>query len=161
MSDTHGSVSRRQFCAGACQLASCATLASFASACSDGASPTSPSGGASMLPVLAGRFTTGTSVVTVNTGGTALGDVGGAALVESTAGVFLLARTTSGTFQAIDAVCSHEGCTITGIDGATYVCPCHGSRFDPYGRVLNGPANENLAETSESDSPIVDELRQA
>jgi Rieske Fe-S protein len=145
MSDTHGSVSRRQFCAGACQLASCATLATFVSACSDGSSPTSPSGGgASMLPVLAGRFTTGTSVVTVNTAGTALGDVGNAALVESTAGVFLLARTASGTFQAIDAVCSHEGCTITGIDGSTYVCPCHGSRYNRSGQVQAGPARANL-----------------
>ena len=36
-------------------------------------------------------------------------DVGGAALVESVAGVFLLARTSANAFTAIDAVCTHEG----------------------------------------------------
>ena len=144
MSDTDGFVSRRQFCAGACQLASCAALATITSACGDGSSPTSPSGSGSMLPVLAGRFTTGSSVVQVNTAGTALGDVGGAALIDSTAGVFLVARTAAGTFQAIDAVCTHEGCTITGADGATYVCPCHGSRYNRSGQVQAGPARANL-----------------
>jgi nitrite reductase/ring-hydroxylating ferredoxin subunit len=149
VSDTNGLVSRRRFCAGACQIASCATLATLASACGDGSTstPTSPSssgGGASMLPVLAGRFTTGASVVQVNTAGTALNDVGAAALVESTAGLFLIARTGEGTFQAVDGVCTHEGCTINSIDGTTYVCPCHGSRYNRGGQVLAGPAGSSL-----------------
>jgi Rieske Fe-S protein len=82
--------------------------------------------------------------VQVNTAGTALNDVGSAVLVESTAGLFLIARTAEGTFQAVDAVCTHEGCTISGIDGATYVCPCHGSRYNRGGQVLAGPARSNL-----------------
>ena len=65
-------------------------------------------------------------------------------LVQSQAGVFLLARTGDNTFSAIDAVCSHESCTVTGADGAIYVCPCHGSRYDRNGRVVRGPATGAL-----------------
>ncbi|MGH8429972.1 MAG: hypothetical protein ACREUF_06180, partial [Solimonas sp.] len=56
MSDTNKSVSRRRFCAGACQMASCATFATIASACGGTSSPTSPSGPAAMLGVVNGRF---------------------------------------------------------------------------------------------------------
>lgn len=141
MSDTNGSISRRQFCAGACQAASGVTLTTLFSACG-GDSPTSPSGMASTLPVLAGMFTG--SRVQVTVAGSALADVGGAALVESTAGVFLVARTSASAFSAVDAVCTHEGCTINGADGSTYVCPCHGSRYDRTGQVLAGPARASL-----------------
>jgi cytochrome b6-f complex iron-sulfur subunit len=97
---------------------------------------------ASMLDVLSGRFTG--SGVQVTAAGSALADVGGAVLVESTAGLFLIARTSASTFSAIDATCTHEGCTINGADGATYVCPCHGSRYNRSGQVLAGPATSSL-----------------
>jgi cytochrome b6-f complex iron-sulfur subunit len=135
-------VSRRQFCAGACQVASCATLATFVSACSGEGSPTSPSGGTSTLPVLTGQFAN--SRVQVTTTGTALANVDGAALVESIAGVFLIARTSASTFSAIDAICTHEGCRVTTADGAIYVCPCHGSRYSRNGQVIQGPARSSL-----------------
>jgi cytochrome b6-f complex iron-sulfur subunit len=139
MSDTHTPVSRRQFCTGA----SSAALATLFSACSGGAeSPTSPSGKATQLGVSAGQFSGGN--VRVNVAGTALSDVGGAVLVQSIAGVFLLARTGPSAFQAIDAICSHESCTITGSEGTTYVCPCHGSRYNRSGQVLGGPARASL-----------------
>lgn len=142
MSGTHTFVSRRQFCAGACQIASCATLATFVSACGDG-SPTSPSGGSgSTLPKLTGQFA-GSGVQVTPTGST-LADVGSAALVESVAGVFLISKTSASTFSAIDAVCTHEGCTVTNASGDQYVCPCHGSRYDRSGHVLAGPAKASL-----------------
>jgi cytochrome b6-f complex iron-sulfur subunit len=48
------------------------------------------------------------------------------------------------SFSAIDAVCTHEGCTITGADGEAFVCPCHGSRYNRSGQVLAGPARASL-----------------
>ena len=95
-----------------------------------------------MLAVSAGRYTG--SGVDVDVTGSALSEVGGAVLVESIAGVFLLARTAASSFTAIDAVCSHQSCTVTGADGSAYVCPCHGSRYDRNGRVLAGPATAAL-----------------
>ena len=117
-------------------------MATLFTACSGGSSPTSPGGMASTLGVLAGQFSGSTVKVTAT--GSALADVGGAVLVESVAGVFLISRTSASTFTAIDAVCTHEGCTITSADGATYVCPCHGSRYNRTGQVLAGPAKASL-----------------
>ena len=140
MSDVYTFVSRRQFCAGACQVASCATLATLVSACS-GDSPTSPDR-PTTLPTLSGQFSG--STVKVTTTGTALDNVGGAALVQSIAGVFLISKTDATTFTAIDAVCTHEGCTVNGATDTEYVCPCHGSRYDRSGHVTHGPAQANL-----------------
>jgi Rieske Fe-S protein len=134
--------SRRQFCAGACQAASCAALSTIFAGCGSGGSPTSPTKSANPLPVLSGRFTG--SAVAVDVAGTAIATVGGAALIDNNAGVFLIARTSDTSFTAIDGVCTHESCTVTGSDGTDYVCPCHGSRYDRNGRVVNGPAKASL-----------------
>ena len=145
MAEIETPISRRRFCAGACQAASGATLATLFTACG-GSSPTSPSGGGggsvSTLGTLSGQFSG--STVRVNVSGTALVDVGGAALVESVAGLFLISRASATTFVAIDAVCTHEGCTVTGANAEGYVCPCHGSRYNRNGQVLAGPAKASL-----------------
>src|ERR1051325_942016 len=108
-------ISRRQFCAGACAAASGALFAG----CSG--SSTSPSGGGSATPLgkVTGRFAGSSVQVTVS--GSPLATVGGAALVQSDAGVFLVSRSTDSAFAAVEAVCTHEGCTVDGTDGSVYV----------------------------------------
>lgn len=45
----------------------------------------------------------------------------------------------------VEAECTHMGCMIKwNNDEKSWDCPCHGSRFNTKGEVLNGPANEPL-----------------
>ena len=54
-------------------------------------------------------------------------------------------RDTSGGLQERSAVCTHLGCIVSWNSlEKSWDCPCHGSRFDPAGRVLNGPAIDPL-----------------
>jgi cytochrome b6-f complex iron-sulfur subunit len=46
--------------------------------------------------------------------------------------------------RAISLACPHLGCEVTP-DESGFACPCHGSRFDPDGRLIRGPANAPLA----------------
>lgn len=54
-------------------------------------------------------------------------------------------RDGSGTLHAVSAVCTHMGCLVEwNEDEETWDCHCHGSRFEPSGRVINGPAKKAL-----------------
>jgi Rieske Fe-S protein len=146
MTDDNTRITRRRFCTDACAVTSGITVATLLSACGSGSSPSSPSSSSSSTPVmlaaLSGVFSG--SAVKITAAGSPLADVGGAALVQSVAGEFLVARTSASACSAVEAVCTHEGCTITGTDGAIYVCPCHGSRYDRSGHVVGGPATASL-----------------
>jgi glycine/D-amino acid oxidase-like deaminating enzyme len=56
-------------------------------------------------------------------------------------------RDTTGRLHAVSATCTHLGCTVAFNDAeGSWDCPCHGSRFDPDGSVLHGPATQPLPE---------------
>ena len=135
--------SRRAFCVQACQAASCVALAALADACGGaGGGGTAPSN-FSQLPTINGAVAGSTVQVQVDSS-SPLATVGSAAMVRSSAGLFLVARSGDQTFTALTSTCTHQTCTINGFDGSNYVCPCHGSRFTTSGRVVNGPANAPL-----------------
>lgn len=50
-------------------------------------------------------------------------------------------RDESGQFHAVSARCTHLGCVVAfNRAEQAWECPCHGSRFAPDGRILQGPA---------------------
>ena len=71
--------------------------------------------------------------------------VGGAVAAKGSDGkAIIVAQPTSGTVVAFSAICTHMGCTVAP-QGATLVCPCHGSHYDAFtGKVLSGPAPKPL-----------------
>ena len=55
-------------------------------------------------------------------------------------------RDSNGELHKLSAVCPHLGCIVEwNSTEKTWDCPCHGSRFDPDGKVVNGPAISGLA----------------
>jgi len=59
-------------------------------------------------------------------------------------------RDEKGELHEVSAVCPHLGCIVQWNGSEkTWDCPCHGSRFDKTGKVLNGPANRDLAPAGE------------
>lgn len=54
----------------------------------------------------------------------------------------LLIRDKDG-FRAMSLSCTHLGCTVEQTENG-FVCPCHGSRYDQNGNVLQGPAKKPL-----------------
>jgi cytochrome b6-f complex iron-sulfur subunit len=134
-------IDRREFCSKACGVVAVAGLGSMLQGCSG--SPTSPSTSAPALPTINAAITSGFVSITIDAA-SPLANVGGAALVQTSTGAFLVSRIAQTSFTALTATCTHEGCTITGFQSPNYVCPCHGSMFTTSGSVAQGPAAQPL-----------------
>jgi len=46
---------------------------------------------------------------------------------------------------AVSSICTHRRCKVAAQPDRSFHCPCHGSSFDPNGKVTHGPAIYNLA----------------
>jgi glycine/D-amino acid oxidase-like deaminating enzyme/nitrite reductase/ring-hydroxylating ferredoxin subunit len=82
------------------------------------------------------------------------GEVGSAEEVAPGAGALIrqglkklaVYRDPTGRLEVRSATCTHLGCIVHWNEvERSWDCPCHGSRFAPDGRVLNGPARNPLA----------------
>lgn len=63
---------------------------------------------------------------------------------EGKAGVY---KDEEGNLFQVDIVCPHLGCQLTwNPDERTWDCPCHGSRFDYRGELIDGPAQEGIGD---------------
>jgi len=88
-------------------------------------------------------------VLIVNTVGRSLGDLeleeGAIVLVDGKKVAAF--RDGSGALVALSPKCKHMGCTVGWNHRAkTWDCPCHGSRYDSHGKVINGPTRHPLDE---------------
>ncbi|MEA3193124.1 MAG: hypothetical protein QOD26_1457 [Betaproteobacteria bacterium] len=71
---------------------------------------------------------------------------GGGAVLRRGLEKIAVYRDAEGGLHERSAVCTHLGCIVHwNASEKTFDCPCHGSRYDAYGKVINGPANKPLA----------------
>lgn len=61
----------------------------------------------------------------------------------------VLTRPEPDVVKAFSAVCTHQGCLVTGVADGTITCSCHGSAFHiGDGSVASGPAKQPLPSAS-------------
>ncbi len=75
----------------------------------------------------------------------AIDDFPPGSITHITNGRFYLARLDDGGFMALYHRCTHLGCTVPWEQAENqFICPCHNSKFDTRGDVLNPPAPRPL-----------------
>jgi len=58
----------------------------------------------------------------------------------------VITQPSQGEFRCFSAVCTHQGCIVSGVSDGNILCECHGSAFSiADGSVVNGPATQPLA----------------
>lgn len=120
-------VPRKTVIAGLGVGAAAVTLAACSSGPDSGSDSDSSSGSGSPTP---GEPLASTTDVPVGLG-VIVGDV-------------VITQPVEGEFTGLSAVCTHSGCLVNEIVDGTINCPCHGSKYDLEGQVVNGPATKPL-----------------
>jgi len=129
---------------GAALLSIPAVIGSFLESCTNMTNPVN-SGNASSLAQIQGSTSGNIVTVTIDSA-SPLAKAGSAALLNYSGGQLLVDRSSDTQFNAFTSICTHAGCTVNGYDSSNnqFVCPCHGSRFDANGHVVQGPASAAL-----------------
>ncbi len=58
-------------------------------------------------------------------------------------GIFII-RSSMTSATVLSRTCTHQSCQVGAFIGSTAMCPCHGSKYNTSGGVVNGPANQPL-----------------
>jgi Rieske Fe-S protein len=70
---------------------------------------------------------------------------GQGSLVQSGDRKLAVYRDDDGELHVMSPVCTHLKCIVGwNAEDRTWDCPCHGSRFDALGKVIDGPATKDL-----------------
>jgi Rieske Fe-S protein len=141
-------MSERDGCAGRCAMgrrallqAGAAGLASLVLPACGGEEPPGP-------PAPDGAGVVSGSTLTIdlaNAANAPLTTVDGAVFISVPGDLLIVVRLGQADVVALSAYCTHSSCLVGWDSGQDAVrCPCHGSRFDPRGGVLRGPALDPL-----------------
>ncbi len=142
-------LTRREFfaktCQGAAIIAVPTLLSSILESCGNNSNPVSAS--SSGLQTIQASPKNNVITLTIDSS-SPLSAVGSAALIQFSSGNLLIDRSNQNTFNALSAICTHQGCLINYYDSGNkqFVCPCHGSKFSLNGQVVQGPASRPLSQ---------------
>lgn len=106
---------------------------------------TNPTANSAALANINGTYANGIVKVTIDSS-SPISKTGTAAMVNFQNSQILVDHPSGNSFNALSAVCTHQGCLITNYDSGSsqFVCPCHGSHYDVNGNVVSGPAPSAL-----------------
>jgi Rieske Fe-S protein len=103
-----------------------------------------PTGG-QVLQSVSGTYVNGSVAVNIDSS-SPLAKTGSAVTVNYTGGAILVDHPSDNVYNALTAICTHQGCQINGFDSGSshFICPCHGAQYDINGSVIQGPAQSPL-----------------
>ncbi|HEX5171693.1 MAG TPA: Rieske (2Fe-2S) protein [Cyclobacteriaceae bacterium] len=120
-------ICRREFVKESGVAITCGMLLQLLESCGDNSSSTSPDG---------------FNIDLTDPTSSALTTVGGAIVKNG----IVVIRTSADVYVALSNRCTHQACTVDyKSSNQQLVCPCHGSRFDNNGDVVQGPAAKALS----------------